>query len=42
MDDIRYERKRGRNRLKLKKVLHATGHIYKGGKHGSITLNYYA
>lgn len=32
MDDIDYERKRGGNRLTLKKFLHSTSTLYKGGK----------
>jgi anti-sigma regulatory factor (Ser/Thr protein kinase) len=29
MDDIRYERKGGKNKLTLRKVIHATSHLYK-------------
>ncbi len=42
MDDIWYERKSGRNRLTLKKVIHSASHIYKSDKPGSIPSNYYA
>ncbi|MBW2408730.1 MAG: ATP-binding protein [Deltaproteobacteria bacterium] len=42
MDDIRYERKSGRNKLTLKKVIHSASHLYKSDKPGSIPSNYYA
>ena len=42
MDDIEYERKRGRNRLTLKKFLHASGHLYKSDKAGNTPSNYFA
>ena len=42
MDDIEYERKRDKNRLTLKKFLHATGHLYKNNKAGNIPSNYVA
>ena len=32
MDGIWYQRKQGRNRLKLKKEIHSTSHLYKSGK----------
>jgi len=32
MDDIWYERKLGKNRLTLKKFIHATSHLYKSDK----------
>ena len=32
IDDIWYERKRGRNRLTLKKLIHSTSHLYNSGK----------
>jgi anti-sigma regulatory factor (Ser/Thr protein kinase) len=32
IDDIRYERKRGKNRLTLKKFVHSTSHFYRSGK----------
>jgi anti-sigma regulatory factor (Ser/Thr protein kinase) len=41
MDDMAYERKRGRNRLTLKKFLHATSHLYKSDKAGNIPSNYF-
>ena len=42
MDDIRYERIRGKNRLTLKKVMHSTSHLYKSDKASSIQSNYFA
>ena len=42
MDDIWYERKSGRNRLTLKKVIRSASHLYKSDKPGSIPSNYYA
>jgi len=42
MDDIWYERKSGRNRLTLKKFLHASGHLYKSDKAGNTPSNYFA
>jgi serine/threonine-protein kinase RsbW len=42
MDDIWYERKRGNNRLTLKKVIHSTSHLYKSDKASSIPSNYFA
>jgi len=42
MDDIWYERIRGKNRLTLKKVIHSTSHLYKSDKAGSIPSNYFA
>jgi anti-sigma regulatory factor (Ser/Thr protein kinase) len=42
MDDIWFERKRGKNRLTLKKFIHATSHLYTSDKAGNIASNYFA
>ena len=42
MDGIWYERKRGRNKLTLKKYIHSTSHLYKRGKASRIPSNYFA
>jgi serine/threonine-protein kinase RsbW len=42
VDDIWYERKRGKNRLTLKKFIHATSHLYKSDKASNIPSNYFA
>jgi serine/threonine-protein kinase RsbW len=42
MDDIRYERKGGKNKLTLRKVIHATSHLYKNDKTGNIPSKYFA
>lgn len=42
MDDIWYERKRGKNRLMLKKDIHSTSHLYKSDKPGGIPSGYFA
>jgi anti-sigma regulatory factor (Ser/Thr protein kinase) len=42
MDDIRYERKSGKNRLTLKKVIPSTSHLFKNKKPDSLPSNYYA
>jgi len=42
MDDIFYERKQGKNRLTLKKFIHATNHFCKSDKVGKISSNYFA
>jgi len=41
MDAIFYERKQGKNRLTLKKIIHATQHFYKSNKVGRISSNYF-
>ena len=41
MDAIFYERKQGKNRLTLKKFIHATQHFYKSNKVGRISSNYF-
>ena len=40
MDDMGYERNRGKNRLTLKKFIQPTSHLYKGGKSSNFPLNY--
>ena len=40
MDDIWYERKPGKNRLTLKKSVHAPSHLYKSDKASNIPSNY--
>ena len=42
MDDIWYERKRGKNRLTLKRFIHATNHPYNGDNASNIPSNYFA
>jgi anti-sigma regulatory factor (Ser/Thr protein kinase) len=42
MDDIYYQRKRGKNRLTLKRYIHPASHLYKSEHCGSIPSNYYA
>ena len=42
MDDIRYERKRGKNRLTLKKYIHAASYLYKSDTASKIPSNYLA
>ena len=42
MDDIWYERKRGHNRLTLKRFIHETNHLYKGDNASNIPSNYFA
>ena len=42
MDDIWYERKRGENRLTLKKVIPAASHLYKSDKASGIPSDYFA
>ena len=42
MDDIWYERKRGNNKLTLKRFIHATAHLYKSDNAGKIPSNYFA
>lgn len=42
MDGIWYKRKRGRNKLTLKKYIHSTSHLYKSGKASRIPSNYFA
>ena len=42
MDDVWYERKRGKNRLTLKKFVTATSHLYKSDKASNIPSNYFA
>ena len=41
MDDIWYERKRGENRLTLKKIFQATNYRYKSNKSNNIQSNYF-
>ena len=40
MDDMGYERNRGKNRLTLKKFIQPTSHLYKDGKSSNFPLNY--
>jgi anti-sigma regulatory factor (Ser/Thr protein kinase) len=42
MDDIWYERKRGKNRLTLKRFIHSTSHLYKSDSASNISSNYFA
>ena len=42
MGDIWYERKQGKNRLTLKKFIHAASHLYKSDKADKISSNYFA
>ncbi|MGD8973502.1 MAG: ATP-binding protein [Desulfobacterales bacterium] len=42
MDDIWYERKQGKNKLTLKKFIHAANHLYKNEKASKISSNYFA
>ena len=42
MDGIWYERKRGRNKLTLKKYIHSNSHFYKRGKASRIPSHYFA
>jgi anti-sigma regulatory factor (Ser/Thr protein kinase) len=42
MDNIWYERKQGRNRLTLKKVINSTSHLYKSEKASNIPSNCFA
>jgi anti-sigma regulatory factor (Ser/Thr protein kinase) len=42
VDDIWYERKRGKNRLTLKKFIHATSYLYKSDKASNIPSSYFA
>lgn len=42
MDDIWYERKRGKNRLTLKIFIYATSRIYKSDNASNIPSNYFA
>ena len=41
MDDIRYERKSGKNKLTLKKNIHSTNHLIKINKPGSLPSKYF-
>ena len=42
MDDIWYERKPGKNKLTLKKSVHAPSHLYKSDKAGNIPSTFFA
>jgi anti-sigma regulatory factor (Ser/Thr protein kinase) len=42
IDDIRYERKQGKNRLTLKRFVHTTSHIYQTDNSRNIPSNYFA
>jgi len=42
MDDIWYERKQGKNKLTMKKLIHATRHLYKSDNASNIRSNYFA